>query len=170
MTVLQRKPVEKSIWGDGIYIEFHDREVKVPVGVVDHLKSEYGEDYMKMPPESKQRPTHTYSYDRAWTYGVKELEIASRTGNRNVEFAYRSSVLFDERSPSIGELSVGASAVGKGEYHLVHLVTLDLINGSDREDTAIGYSRNLLEYGILAALELGLKELCLLLTEYDDTE
>lgn len=73
MTVLQRKPVAKSIWGDGVLMEFHDTKVVVPSDVDAHLKSEFG-NYMQMPPVEKQRPTHTYSYDCAWKYGPKECE------------------------------------------------------------------------------------------------
>lgn len=69
MTVLQRPPVDKEIWGDGVEHEFHDRFVRVPSNVSAHLCSEYGPEYMKMPPLEKQYPSHTYSYDSAWKYG-----------------------------------------------------------------------------------------------------
>ena len=71
MTILQRKPVDKSIWGNGVLMEFHDTQVVVPSDVDAHLKSEFG-DYMRLPPIEKQCPTHSYSYDCPWKYGPRE--------------------------------------------------------------------------------------------------
>ena len=74
MTILQRKPVVKSVWGKGSLIEYHDRMVPVPDNVKEHLSSEFG-DYMRLPPSEKQVPTHVYSYDSPWKYGPTETQI-----------------------------------------------------------------------------------------------
>lgn len=68
MTILQRKPIARSVWGNGRRLEFHDREVIVPDDVYAHLENEFG-DYMKMPPPERQKPSHSYSYSCPWIYG-----------------------------------------------------------------------------------------------------
>lgn len=74
MTILQRRPVDKTVWGNGSLLEYHDRMVPVPDNVKEHLSSEFG-DYMRMPPPEKQVPTHVYTYDSPWKYGPTESNV-----------------------------------------------------------------------------------------------
>jgi len=65
---LNRPPLSKTAWGEGRTVEFHDTQVVVPSDSHAYLSMLYG-DYMKLPPESKRHPTHTYAKRCPWWLG-----------------------------------------------------------------------------------------------------
>lgn len=68
VTMLNRKPLPKEVWGMARMQEFHDRMVPLPADVDAYLHSLYG-DYMKLPPEDKRKPGHSYAWRCPWWLG-----------------------------------------------------------------------------------------------------
>lgn len=63
-----RVPVKRSVWGTPKAGTFMGRKVMFPEDIEAHLRNEYG-DYMKLPPEEKRRPGHSYSWRCPWWLG-----------------------------------------------------------------------------------------------------
>lgn len=68
LTGLNRPPLPKIWWGIAKKIAFADIEVPVPEDYDAYLRFYYG-DYMKLPPEEKQKPSHGYHYRCGWWLG-----------------------------------------------------------------------------------------------------
>ncbi len=62
------KPLKKCVWGRGKIVPFGEMNVPLPSEWHEFLTVWYG-DYMKMPPESEQHPTHSFTYRCPWWLG-----------------------------------------------------------------------------------------------------
>ena len=58
----------RELWKESVSVEFEDIMVPLPKEYDHFLRLQYGE-YMKLPPEDRQRPSHSYSYRCAWWLG-----------------------------------------------------------------------------------------------------
>ncbi|MGQ8873598.1 LicD family protein [Paenibacillus sp. TSA_86.1] len=52
------KRYETEIFIDKILLNFHELKLPAPIGFNKYLEHQYGEKYMKYPPEDERRPTH----------------------------------------------------------------------------------------------------------------
>lgn len=68
ITMLNRKPLPRAVWGRAQMHVFDGIRVPLPQDTDAYLRSLYG-DYMKMPPEDRRRPTHAYSWRCPWWLG-----------------------------------------------------------------------------------------------------
>ena len=68
LTGLNRPPLPTAWWGSPIWHEFQDVSVPLPQEYDLYLKFYYG-DYMKLPPEDSQHPSHGYDHRCDWWLG-----------------------------------------------------------------------------------------------------
>lgn len=65
---LNRPPLPKKWWGEAVWMDFDGLRVPLPQDFDSYLRFYYG-DYMKLPPEASQHPSHEYKYRCAWWLG-----------------------------------------------------------------------------------------------------
>lgn len=68
ITLLNRTPLAKTVWGEPIRHEFCGLQVPLPHGFDTYLRALYG-DYMQPPPIEKRQPGHVYSWRCPWWLG-----------------------------------------------------------------------------------------------------
>jgi phosphorylcholine metabolism protein LicD len=70
--LFRRAPLRREAWGRPTTHEFHDTQIMLPEDVDAHLRNEYYKwDYMELPPEFMQRPSHSCLYNCPWRLGPK---------------------------------------------------------------------------------------------------
>jgi len=59
----------RKSWGNPTPHPFEDRTIMLQENPDEYLKSRYGDNYMKPPPEKDRHPSHSYPYRCAWCFG-----------------------------------------------------------------------------------------------------
>lgn len=62
----------REIWNGAVWHEFEGLRVPLPAGYDQYLRIQYG-DYMKLPPQEKQQPSHSLPYRFPWWLGPTRM-------------------------------------------------------------------------------------------------